>query len=258
MQRGVIAAFLAGAISWGQPAPARLSFEVASVKVNTTNGTSDFVPRRSGDRVTMHNADLSWLVVYAYHLTNVTYELVGSLEFPGTRNFYDVEAIAPGSPSDDDIRLMFQTLLEDRFKLRVHRETRELTRYDLIVAGSGLKLKAADPESKIASGTGFLGPGRGTIGCMSDGCHLTGKGVTMEKMVGDLIVGMHALVRDRTGLAGTFDYSVLFSWVDNPTDVTAPPPLTIALQQQLGLSLEKAKGPVEVLVIDHVEKPSEN
>jgi len=207
----------------------------------------------------MSNAPLSWLVVYAYHLTmtNVPYQLVGSLELPG-RNWYDIEAIAPGSPSDDDVRLMFQTLLKDRFKLKAHWETRELTEYDLVVAKSGLKLKATDPERKIPSGAGFLGTGRGSIGCSSDGCYLAGKGVPIEQMINALITQVRAPILNRTGLAGTFDYHVPFSMVDDPADVTAPPTLTNAIQRDLGLSLERTKGPVDVLVIDHVEKPSAN
>lgn len=258
MQRAVIATLLAVATSWGQSAPTRPSFEVASVRLNTTNGPVDFVPRRSGDRVTMHNTQLGQVIIYGYNVTNPSYQLSGNYQLPDGWNWYDIEAIAPGMPGDDDLRLMFQTLLEDRFKLKVHRETRELPQYNLVIAKNGSKLKAADPESKIGAEGRFIGTGRGTIAGFNDGLHLMGKGATMQQLAASLGGPMRAPVTDRTGLTGTFDYNVLFSRDDNPTDVSGPPPLTTAIQEDLGLKLEAHKGPIEVLVVDHVEKPSAN
>src|SRR5690349_19112346 len=92
----------------------RPSFEVASVKRNTVDGFPDFTPRRSGDRVTMHSIPLASLVIYAYHLAHgratTSYQLIGSLQLPEGWGVYDIDTIAPGSPSDNDVRLMFQTL----------------------------------------------------------------------------------------------------------------------------------------------------
>jgi len=125
----------------------RLEFEVASVKLNTANGPTDWVPRRSGDRVTIHNNQLGSVILYAYHVN--FYQVVGSLRLPDGWNWYDIEAKAPGSPSDDQIRLMLQALLEDRFKLKVHRETREMAVYKLVIAKGGPKIKPEVEGSKM-------------------------------------------------------------------------------------------------------------
>jgi uncharacterized protein (TIGR03435 family) len=102
----------------------------------------------------MHNASLHTIIAWAYHLTNAEYQLV----VPPTENIvyddYDIQAIAPKSPNDDDLRLMFQTLLEDRFHLKVHRETRELTAYDLVIAKGGPKL-VASPSRDYKPGIGY-------------------------------------------------------------------------------------------------------
>jgi uncharacterized protein (TIGR03435 family) len=120
----------AGALIAQSPST-RPAFEVASVKRNTTNGEWDLMPRLSGDRVSMHNTQLGNIVNYAYGI-RFLYQVAGSADLPEGWNWYDIEAKVEGAPSDGELRLMFQTLLEDRFKLKVHRETRELSVYDLV------------------------------------------------------------------------------------------------------------------------------
>jgi uncharacterized protein (TIGR03435 family) len=255
MQRIAIAALLANAI-YGQTA--RPSFEVASVKVNTTNGPVDSVPQRSGDRVTMHNAQVEMMVNYAFHITAVQQVEWKVNVVSESWRWCDLEAIVPASTSEDDLRLMFQSLLEDRFRLKVHYETRDLPTYSLVIARNGSKLKAADPESKIGTEGRFIGGGRGGIAGFNDGLHLMGKGVTMQQLANALGGFLRAPVKDGTGLTGTFDYNVAFARDDNSTELSSLPSLTTAIQQELGLKLEAGRGPVEVLVIDHVEKPSAN
>jgi uncharacterized protein (TIGR03435 family) len=109
-----------------QSALSRPAFEVASVKRNTANGQWDQIPRLSGDRVIMHNTQLRNIVNYAYRVQYL-YEVAGNVDLPEGWNRYDIEAKVAGSPTDDELRRMFQSLLEDRFKLKVHRETREMT-----------------------------------------------------------------------------------------------------------------------------------
>jgi uncharacterized protein (TIGR03435 family) len=204
----------------------------------------------------MHNTQLSQVVIYAWHIRYPAYETAGDLRLPDGWNWYDIEAIAPGSPTDDDLRLMFQALLEDRFKLKVHRETRDLATYDLVVAKGGSKLKAADPDSKITVDGRPIRSG-GVVGGM-DGLHLVGKGTSIEQLVGSLSGALHSPVRDRTGLTGSFDYNVVFSRDDSPSDTSGLPVLATAIQNELGLKLVAGKGSVDVLVVDHVEKPSAN
>src|SRR5580658_8597604 len=92
----------------GQATPNRPLFEVASVKVNTTDMVSDRVPRRSGDNIRMHNARLGMFVIYAYGVENAVYQLDDKTGLLGDTMF-DIDAIAPGAVSEDDLRLMFQT-----------------------------------------------------------------------------------------------------------------------------------------------------
>jgi hypothetical protein len=122
----ILAALIAvSGTGFAQTAPTRPSFEVASIKVNTVDGPSDRVPIRSGDRVTMRNISLDSLVRYAYRITGVG-QLSGNLTLPGSEasQWFDIAAIAPGSPSDDELHFMFRSLLEDRFQRPAGREAR--------------------------------------------------------------------------------------------------------------------------------------
>jgi uncharacterized protein (TIGR03435 family) len=262
MRRATGPALLAFAFAlglFGQATPNRPSFEVASVKVNTTDMVSNRVPRRSGDNVRMHNAPLEVFVIYAYRVENPVYQLADKAGLLGADTHYDVDAIAPGAVSEDDLRLMFQTLLEDRFKLKVHWETRELAGYDLVVAKGGLKMKPSSPDNKIAVDGNSFPLGTSTVFIGADRvAHLIGKGSSVEQLVYSLTGRVRSPVRDRTGLAGTFDYDVIFALNDLQADANSAPMLTTAIQEGLGLKLEKSKIPVKVLVVDHVEKPAAN
>lgn len=154
---------------------------------------------------------------------------------------------------------MFQQLLADRFKLTVHWETRELPVYALVVAKNGPKLHASK-EPDGASGTS-AGNGQFTAG-----------GVTLAEMAGaltqELSQELGRVVVDRTGISGRYDVSLKWTpdngeALSGGTGGAASPPdsglsIFTAIQEQLGLKLESTKGPVQVLVIDRVELPSEN
>lgn len=254
---GILAAMMAVAgLACAQTAPARPSFDVASIKVNTIDGPNDQVPVRSGDRVTMRNETVDSIVRYAYNITGV-WQLSGNLTLPGSEasQWFDIAATAPGSPSDGELRLMFQSLLEDRFRLKVHYETREITGYDLLVAKGGAKLVASSPDSKVASilrshGVLWL-PGKEQM-------RFLGRAATITEVAGMIGRAMQAPVRDRTGLAGTFDIDFPFSLNETQMQVGGAPFLTTAIQDELGLRLEKNKTTLDVLVIDHVERPTAN
>ncbi len=197
----------------------------------------------------MGNSQLGVIVAWAYHLTDSNYQLVAG---PWGKNLwedsYDIEARSPGPASEDQLRQMFQTLLEERFKLGVHREIRELAAYDLVVAKSGAELTKAPPRAgKVSVG---LGGSSSWVQFMGNGeLRLVGKGASMEELAVVLSGRMRAPVQDRTGLTGLFDYSVPFS---SGLDTSTEPVLTTAIRG-LGLNLAKSKGRFEVLVIDHVE-----
>jgi len=229
---------------------------VASIKVNTIDGPSDRVPIRSGDRVTMRNISLDSLVRYAYRITGVG-QLSGNLTLPGSdaSQDFDIAAIAPGSPSDDELRLMFRSLLEDRFQLRTHYETREMTGYDLLVAKGGAKLAASSPNSEAASALRSHGV---FVLSGKDHARFLGKAATIAELAGMIGSGMQAPVRDRTGLTGTFDIDFPFSLNDTQLQASGAPFLSTAIQDELGLRPEKNKTTLDVLVIDHVERPTAN
>ena len=173
-------------------------------------------------------------------------------------------------------RRRLQTLLRDRFHLTIHRETRELTVYELHVAKGGPKLVAATCMQRVTGDTA-MAPGK----TAADYCggssvgrgRIQGPGISMA-FLADILSGRisRTVVVDKTGLAG--DFQILLTYTPDapatapdgagirPADGVAAsdpgPDLFAALQQQLGLKLELAKGPVEVLVIDRVEKPTEN
>lgn len=192
------------------------------------------------------------IIAWAYRLTNAEIQLVAAPTEKHLWDYYDVQALAPGSPNDDDLRMMFQTLLEDRFQLKVRREKREMGAYDLVVAKGGPKLVAA-PARSFKPSMGF-GGSSSWAEFRGDGKHLVGKSASVEEMVIALETQMGAPVRDRTGIAGIYDFDVAFS---TGVDGSDKPVLTTAIHD-LGLNLQKSKGRFEVLVIDHLEKPASN
>jgi len=169
-----------------------------------------------------------------------------------------------------------QALLEDRFKLKIHRETRQGPVYELTRAKGGSKLKPFQEGtcSPMPSAPPLppLPPGQAYCHVMvSSGGSLDAEGSALTELSGLLSLILDRQVIDKTGLAGKFDIHLRFA----PDDLTAgqhgPPPDTpeagagptgptvfTAVQEQLGLKQLPAKGPIDVLVIDHVERPSEN
>jgi uncharacterized protein (TIGR03435 family) len=149
----------------------------------------------------------------------------------------------------EQVSLMEQSLLAERFKLKVHFEMREIPVYALVVAKGGPKLTPAKDGgvNKVA----VVGHG---------GSEMTATAETMEQLARSpfLVIGGHAVV-DQTGLKGAYDFRL--SWgPDDPSAAGegAQPPLLTAIQQQLGLKLVLTKAPAEVVVIDHIEKPTGN
>lgn len=253
----VIASLMA-CFAQGQSAK-RPEFEVTSVKRNTTNGQSDFTPRRSGDRVIMHNMQLGPMVTYAYNVPR-GFPIEGNLRLQDGWNWYDVEATVSGSPSEAEIRLMFQSLLEDRFQLKVHHETRELPVYTLTQAKKGPKLKewTEDAPPLHIIGRVAMDGVVANYSSREDPHHIVGRKASIATLAAYLAGALQGPVTDKTGLAGDFNFEL--TWDSDEPALAPPDPalLDAVLQEQLGLKLEKNKGPVEILVVDHVEKPSEN
>jgi uncharacterized protein (TIGR03435 family) len=235
------------------------AFEVASIKPNNSGSETFFMSPPSHGSFSATNVTLMRLITTAYGLQNA--QVIGGPSWL-TSARYDVAAKGAENATGAEVTSMLQPLLADRFKLSIHRETRELPIYALVVAKNGSKLgkpeegscaealKASKPCASLAE---FKN------GMVADNISLPTIASTLGRILGD------RPVVDKTGLAGRFDIHLL--WTDGgrkPADsqeesnLEAPGSVFVALQEQAGLKLEATKGPVEVLVIDHVERPSEN
>ncbi len=232
----VAASFAPRLIAFAQ---ARPSFEVATIKPGNPemHGTMTSTPP---GRVVLTNITLREAVRMAYRLNEP--ELFGGPKWVDSEH-YDIDGREATRVPRDQAMLMLQSLLEDRFKLAVHRETRELPVYSLTVAKNGIKMAHATAPG----GWHQLGP-----------AHLTAKGATIDILVRLLTDLLMRPVLDRTGLQGAYDIKLDFAPLEGPPDDTPAPSLFTAIQEQLGLKLEATKGPVQVLVIDSAEKPDAN
>jgi uncharacterized protein (TIGR03435 family) len=214
------------------------SFDVASIKPPNPRRDRGTNMSTDGGTLRMHNATLKFCIMAAYGVQENQIE--GG---PGWINSdqYEITAKAAGLVAPGELLPMLRTLLEARFKLSLHRETKQLPVCLLTVAKSGSKLHPAE-----ASGEGFLGRrGRGP---------LTGRKASIPELASTLSMLMGRKVLDQTGLTELYDFTLEYAPADAPDSDL--PSLVTALQEQLGLKLEAGKGPVEVVVIDHAEKPT--
>lgn len=232
------------------------AFEVASIKPASPEARGMSLNRDAGGGIGGTNLNIRTLIILAYHIQD--FQLSGGPPWIRTDRF-DIAAKPPAGSPKSVTWPMLQTLLADRCKLLVHRESRELPIYSLVVAKGGSKLQPLTRQPSQADGSARNSPGT-----------LTATGMTME----DLALSLSGMVRrevtDHTGLTGRFDfkleYTPDYALSSDDTGKPAPdapqipdrPPLLMALEQQLGLKLEPGKAPVEVIVIDSIEKPTAN
>jgi uncharacterized protein (TIGR03435 family) len=230
------------------PALGDAQFEVASVKRNDSGDrTSNFT--HSHGTLTARNVVLKLLINYAYGVDG--FLISGGPAWVDSER-WDVAARASDSTTDDGMKPMLRALLEDRFMLKVRRETV----YALTVAPRGLKLAPLKERTCLPAQEdrkpvcGVLMPGATATTRTFDGT-----GVKMEALMRFLPLVLGRPVIDKTGVTGPFDVLHLEYAPDASAD---GPSIFTALQEQLGLKLESTRAPVEVLVIDHIEKPSAN
>jgi uncharacterized protein (TIGR03435 family) len=228
-----------------------LSFEVVSIKLHKGVVTSSFDPSVRGRRVTGTAITLIDLITHAY---GVRYDQISGGPNWAKTDYYDINAKAEGEEGAGPLttvesRQMVQTMLADRFRLKIHRETQEVPMYDLVVGKNGPKLKPSAPD---ATGGNFV---RGT----DKGLHMEATKGTMQQLARQLSITAGRPVVDKTGLAGYYTFTLDWFPANRipPPDLDAPS-MVAALHEQLGLRLEPAKGPIEKLVIEYAERPSEN
>jgi uncharacterized protein (TIGR03435 family) len=234
-------------------------FEVASIRPNKSGDGSLTINTNPGGRFDAVNAPLQLLVLAAYRLQD--FQLVDVPDWLGTTRF-DIRAKAEKEITYDEARPMLQSLLAERFGLRVHRETRDLPIYALVVARADGKLgpELAKAEIDCTNSTNRNPSVQLPIPCgvgtstMNGAARMRVGSTPISTIVFSLSPFVHRMVVDRTGLIGP--YNGTLSWSVNQAPEATGASIFTALQEQLGLKLESSRGPVEVLVIDHVEQPT--
>jgi uncharacterized protein (TIGR03435 family) len=251
--------------AWAIPEPPRpmaadapLAFEVATIKLSNPDTPGKLFTMR-GRQVLTINTTLTDLIVFAYDLHSK--QITGGPEWAGMQKF-DVtgQPEAPGIPSIVQLRGMIRQLLTDRFKLAFHRDRRDMPVYAIVVGPNGHKLTKNDTNPNGLPGLVFRGLG---VLPVSNATMADFAGVLQSAVLDRPVV-------DRTGLTGRWDFQIrwtpdesqfagLGARVPPPTnDPNAPPGIFTAFTEQLGLKLDPSRAPVEVLVIDTIERPSEN
>jgi len=236
--RVVVLMLIAGAAGTQQPSPA---FDAASIKENRSalnaNGGGGIRP---GGRVSASNAPVRVLILMAYGLQD--YQLSGGPAWVASTG-YDVEAKPASAVDAKTARLMLQNLLAERFSLKVHHEDATINGFHLVVDKGGSRLKVSD-----APGIGFRIMGSDRIQGSGD----------MGMLVSALRGTLRAPVEDHTGISGSYDIDLKWT-ADVAAGSASEPSVSIfAAIRELGLSLEATKVPIDKMVIDRVERPTEN
>jgi uncharacterized protein (TIGR03435 family) len=274
----------------------KMEFDVASVKPNKSDVPSNsnfplgpgavYVP--NGGFFSATGFPLVTYIAFAYKLmANDNQSLLSELPAWAATDRFDIQARAQGDPSKDQMRLMMRALLQDRFKLTVHNETREVPALALLPlkpdqTGPQLQRHTGDapcptdatpspgaPNPILANGLpvlcgGIFGMPASVPGRVRAAARSVPMGLIATSLTGAGNLGRPVV--DRTGLSGTFDFSL--EWTPELNGPTPPgvdfapdqtgPSFVEALKEQLGLKLESTKAPIEVFVVDHVERPGEN
>lgn len=287
---------------WQKDAGGKMVFDVASVKenksgVSASNRPTSNVPldpqdlyAPTGGLFSATNFPLLEYMMFAYKLTPEQSRTLQSQVPWANTNRWDIEGRASGNPTKDQMRLMMQALLADRFKLKLHFETRQIPVFALVLdkpgkVGPQLRSHVEDPPCSAAAAPAAspVGPQATVAGGFPERCgaflplqpsapgefRAGARDVPMSivaMLFSSPLTGVDRPILDNTGLTGNFDLILEFTRQPNrpsPPDATAQPPeagptFLEALKDQLGLKLDSTTGPVETLVIDHIEPPSPN
>jgi len=232
-------------------------FDVISIKLH--NPATDLPNEQSfnmsfhDDMFTASNVPLEMLVEFAYDIKS---DQISGLSGPVSSAHFDIEAkvLAPdgGTPpklTDGEMQAKLIPLLTERFHFKAHLQPKTLPVYDLVVQRGGPKIKLSQAERTDSSWN---------LNGSNDDKVLSAKSASMADLAQALSGEVHRKVIDKTGLTGSAD--ITLKWTDDVAAEQGGNVISIftALQEQLGLKLQSAKGPVDTLIIDHIEMPSEN
>jgi uncharacterized protein (TIGR03435 family) len=291
-----------GGTNWEKVAGGKMSFEVASAKenksgVSASNRPSSNIPldaqnlyAPTGGLFSATNFPLLEYMRFAYKLTPEQSQALYSQVSWANTDRWDIQGRASGNPTKDQMRLMLQTLLADRFKLSLHFETRQLPAFALVLNKPGkfgpqLRPHVDDPPCSTApppptSAAGFQATDAGGFpefcggflrlqpsasGLLRFGARDVPMAI-LAMLSSSRLTGVDRPILDRTGLTGKFDLIIEFTPQPKfiqPPDTSSQsadtgPTFLEALKDQLGLKLESTTGPVDTLVIDHIEEPTPN
>ena len=234
---------LIASLAFAQTPP---EFEVATVKPSALQPIGQTSKRMdwNSERLNFSYVSLKDVIGRAYRVQQ--YQISGPDWLESER--FDITAKLPPGSSSLQVAQMLQGLLADRFKMAIHRETKELPVYALVVAKGGPKLKSSESDYGISTNSNRTR------------LHVTAK-ATMPRFAEFLSGEIGRPVVDQTGLTSAYDFTIDWAVDDAiaPNDSSAGPSVFTALQEQLGLKLDSSKGPVEIFVVDHANRsPSEN
>lgn len=257
MPKFVVFSLIAGAALSAQQAPPAgagesASFEVASVKPNTSRISNALPPARGNGSYSASNVALKSVIANAYDVR--IFQIEGGPDWLTSERFDIIARGREGTP--DRLRsAMLRALLAERFKLAAHFETREQQVYVLVLARNdgrlGPQLKPSPPSASDAK------PGLLTTSVDNGVARIQGSRVPLDNLA--LVLASSVFSRrviDRTGLGGVFDLDLRFTPESSPAVAPESPSIFTAVQEQLGLRLQSERGPVPVLVIDSVQRPT--
>ena len=219
---------------------AQPAFEAAAIKPSSAPDGSSSTHSNNG-RIHMQNVSLRSIVMMAYRLQNHQY--VGPAWMESAR--FNIDAKAEEKVKDAEMMQMLQTLLAERFKLKIHHETKQVSGYALVVAKGGLKIKPVEGQGSSTN---------------SNNNKLTATHINMDRFAKYVSNVLVQPVVDETGLKDSYSFVIEY---ENPRPgredkESTLPTLFTALTETLGLKLEPRKVPIDVVVVDHAEQPTEN
>jgi len=237
------------------PATQKLSFDVDSIKEWQPNQPLPRIAtgiRFSKGSVYAPCSDLWSIVRYAYHLSAAS-PITGLPSWAQAQcgpNTFSIDATMPLETTEDQARQMMQSLLEDRFKMRIHWEKKDMKVLILTIASGGFKGKVYDPKTYKSV----------TLNCPDDDpfCSKFYGRTTISRIANVLSRPDVGLIIDNTGINDEHQYEANFMWASDQAEASSLPSLSTVLREKFGLLLKSQIAPVDVLVIDHVEKPSPN
>ena len=254
-----VACLMATTLAAQQPAP---SFQVISIKPNVSASFPAAPQTRPGGSFVAMNTTLDRIIRFAFDVPD--YRLTGGPDWVRGDRF-DIQAKAGEEVSPDQMRRMVQALLAQRFQLAIRRESRQMSIYDLRLVRNDKQLgRGLRPSAPGCAAPGGPGPNLEESRTPNGGVATRRTCAPMATLVAALSSALQSPVDDETGLTGLWDSELSFTGERRrgadpaavARDTNEAPVLSTAIQEQLGLKLEPSRGPVEVIVIESVERPT--